>query len=187
MKKVIKSDILLYPCPVLLVTSRYKNQDNVLAVSWSGIVCSHPEYVSISIKPSRFSHDIIKKSRCFTINIINEDILPAADFCGSFSGKNIDKFAECNFTKINGETINVPMIKECPINIECQVEQIINLGSHTMFIGKVLKKLIDSDIELEHLHSSINPVTYVRPNYYRVDSRMLGSYGETWQQKTRSP
>ena len=176
MKKLLNNELLLYPCPVLLVTSKYKNVENIFTVSWAGIACSHPEYIAISIKPSRYSYSIIERSRCFTINMVNEELLPVADYCGTFSGKTHDKFTECKLTKIPGHKIDVPMVAECPMNIECHVEQIINLGSHDLFIGRVLCKLIDSNIENQNIHSELRPLSYFRPNYYALENNCLGSY-----------
>lgn len=186
MKKKLDNDLLLYPCPVLLITSKYKNMENVFTVSWAGIACSHPEYITISIKPSRFSYSIIKQSGYFAANIINKKLLSIADYCGTFSGKNHDKFAECDLTKIPSQMIDVPLIEECPINIECHVEQIIKLGSHDLFIGKVLCKLIDSNIDTQNMHSMLNPISYFRPNYYALDNNCLGSYGKSFDLTKRN-
>lgn len=180
MKTKFTNELLLYPCPVLLVTSRYKNTDNVFTVSWSGIACSHPEYIMISIKSSRYSHSLIKQSGVFGVNIINERLLSAADYCGTFSGTKHDKFSECGFTKLQGQVVNIPLIRECPINIECEVEKIVELGSHDMFIGKVVNKMIDSDIDIQKIHEDLKPVAYFRPNYYALCGDSLGTYGKTF-------
>ncbi len=112
MKKKLQGELLLYPCPVLLVTSKCDNQENIFTVSWSGIASSHPEYITISVKPTRFSYNLICNSGFFAANIINENLLRIADYCGRFSGRNHDKFKECNLTKIQGKKIDVPLILE---------------------------------------------------------------------------
>lgn len=117
LKKKLQDELLLYPCSILLVTSKYSNEENVFTVSWSGIACSHPEYITISINPTRFSYNLICKSGYFTANIINENLLEVADYCGTFSGKNHDKFKECNLTKIQGKTIDVPLILESVLKL----------------------------------------------------------------------
>lgn len=178
MKKMLHNDLLLYPCPVLLVTSKHNETQNIFTVSWSGIACSHPEYVTISIKPSRFSYSIIKNSGYFVINIVNKKLLPIANYCGVHSGKNHNKFKECKLTTLQAGMIDVPIIKECPINIECKVEKIIELGSHDLFVGRVLNKLIDSDIECDDMHALLKPVCYFRPNYYALEEDSLGVYGQ---------
>lgn len=179
MKKKLQGELLLYPCPILLVSSKYGNEENVFTVSWSGIACSHPEYITISIKPTRFSYNIICNSGYFTANIINENLLEIADYCGTFSGKNHDKFKACNLTKIQGKTIDVPLILECPINIECKVEKVLKLGSHHLIVSRVIEKFIDEDISETSLHEQLNPVSYFRPNYYSLNKKILGVYGKT--------
>lgn len=184
MKKALENDLLLYPCPVLLVTSKLGNVENVLTVSWTGIACSHPEYITIAIKPTRFSYSIIEKSGYFTANIINEKLLNVADYCGTFSGKSHNKFDICNLSITQGNLSNVPIINECPINIECKVEKIIELGSHNLFIGKVLDKLIDAKIDYGNIHKTLKPVAYFRPNYYSInESQPLGSFGHAFESK----
>lgn len=180
MKKILNHELLLYPCPVLLVTSKCEDIENVFTVSWAGIACSHPEYITISIKPSRFSYAIIKKSGFFTANIVNEKLLSKADYCGTVSGKNHDKFRECNFTKLQGHAIDVPILADCPVNIECKLDRIVKLGSHDLFIGKVINKLIDDNIDTTDMHVALNPISYFRPNYYALNSTCLGSYGKSF-------
>ena len=178
MKKTLHNDLLLYPCPVLLVTSKYNETQNVFTVSWSGIACSHPEYLAISIKPSRYSYSIIKNSGYFAVNIVNKQLLSVANYCGVHSGRDYNKFKECNLTTLQAGIIDVPIIKECPINIECKVEKIIELGSHDLFVGRVLNKVIDSDIRCDDMHAVLEPVCYFRPNFYALDKDCLGTYGQ---------
>lgn len=179
-KKTYVGELLLYPCPVLLVTSKKQNKENVFTVSWTGIACSHPEYITIAINPKRYSYSIIKESGYFTANLINKNLLKAADYCGSHTGEKHNKFIECNLTKENGISIDVPYIKECPLNIECSVETTIELGSHTLFIGKVLNKIIDERITESNMHELLEPILYFRPNYYSASQYSLGSYGKTF-------
>lgn len=178
MKKILDSELLLYPCPITLVTSQYNNSKNVLTVSWTGIASSHPEYVTISVKATRYSYELIHKSGFFTINVINKELLQKADYCGSHSGRNRNKFDDCGFSCVQGIHSNVPMIAECPVNIECSVIREINLGSHILFLGKVLGKYVDEGIAIQNIHEQLSPVVYFRPNYYAVDSDILGSYGK---------
>lgn len=178
MKKDLTSNLLLYPCPVVLVTSKCGDIENVLAVSWAGIASSHPEYVTISIKPTRFSHELILSSNVFTVNIPNSDLLKFTDYCGTYSGRNTNKFADCGFTRIRGKRIDVPMIYECPVNIECIVHQTLDLGSHTLIVGKVVGKYIDKNVDIQELHKALHPVVYIRPNYYGIGEDILGVYGE---------
>lgn len=180
MKKKLENELLLYPCPVLLITSKLGNKENVFTVSWSGIACSHPEYITISVKPTRFSYNLICNSGCFTANIINENLLEIADYCRTFSGKNHNKFVECNLTKIPGKMIDVPLILECPIDIECKVEKVLKLGSHHLIVAKVVEKLVDAHISEKSLHEYLNPISYFRPNYYSLNKKILGVSGKVY-------
>lgn len=177
-KRIFENELLLYPCPVLLVTSRLGDIQNVLTVSWSGIASSHPEYITISINKRRYSHSLIINSGVFGANIIHEDLLAVADYCGSYSGKAVDKFEHCGLTTSNGALANVPLIDDCPVNIECRVENVIDLGSHDLVIGKVLIKWIDHDIGDHELHEKLRPAIYFRPYYYNLNGTILGEYGK---------
>lgn len=178
MKKLLESELLIYPCPVILVTTKWGGFQNILTVSWAGIASSHPEFITIAINKKRYSHALIVNSGYFVANIINDDLLYAADYCGSYSGRDHDKFSDCNFTISSGYTLDVPVISECPVNIECKVDNVIDLGSHDLIIGKVLAKLINDDISDEKIHEKLNPLVYFRPNYYGLDKRVLGRYGQ---------
>ncbi|MBQ4570359.1 MAG: flavin reductase family protein [Bacilli bacterium] len=180
MLKEYNSDFLLTPCPTVLVTSRFNNFDNVVTISWTGIACSHPEYVTISINPKRYSFEMIKKTKKFCINIPSIDLLDKVDYCGSFSGNDVDKFKECNFNKTIID--DYVLIEECRFFILCDVEYVINLGSHYLFIAKVIKKFIrceekyDESIEIQDI---LNPIIYYRPYYYKLDMEKKGVYGYT--------
>lgn len=176
-KRILEKELLLYPCPVLLVTSKFRGIRNVLTVSWSGIASSHPEYITISINKKRYSHSLITGSGNFAVNIINENLLDAADYCGSNSGKSIDKFDHCSFATSSGTFVDAPLIDDCPVNIECKVESIMDLGSHDLIVGRVLVKWINSDIADSELHKKLRPIAYFRPNYYSLNSAILGKYG----------
>lgn len=179
LKKDLSSNLLLYPCPVILVTSKFGQTENVLTISWSGIASSHPEYVTIAVKQNRFSHHLIQESGQFGINIPTKEHIDKVDFCGSRSGKNIDKFDICKFTKFYGTQIQAPLIRECPVNLECQVQHHIPLGGHDLFIAKVEKKHINESIDTDAPHQELNPLVYFRPNYYALDFHELGYYGYT--------
>lgn len=181
MKKKLVNELLLYPCPVVLVTTRYNGIDNVITISWTGIASSHPEYVTIAIKPERYSHLLVSGSMVFGINIPNIDLIDIVDYCGNVSGRNQDKFSVCKLTKFSAETIDVPLIQECPINIECRVEQVIPLGSHDLFIARVTNKLVNDELpdDLISLTSTLTPISYMRPKYFCHNSISLGYYGYT--------
>lgn len=170
MKKSIGKPERLYPNPVVMVSCSDGTKDNIITLAWVGTVCSNPPMISISIRPSRYSNELISASMEFVINIPEEKMLKACDFCGTNSGRDIDKFKKLDLTKEKGFIVNAPLIKECPINIECKVRQIIHLGTHDMFIGEVLsvnadEEIIysDNDIDFE----KVNAVSYLMNHYFK--------------------
>ena len=169
-------ELLLAPCPTVLVTSKYNDLENVLTIAWAGIASSHPEYVTISVNTKRFSYSIINKSRKFCINIPNSDLINAIDFCGTHSGRNIDKFSACGFSK--KYLSNYVLIEQCKMQILCEVEKVIELGSHHMFIAKVADKYLNIN-ENDTIHDVLEPVAYFRPYYYKLKKDKLGIYGYT--------
>jgi flavin reductase (DIM6/NTAB) family NADH-FMN oxidoreductase RutF len=139
MSKVVwKPGTLLSPVPVVMVTSRDGDFDNIITLAWVGTVCSEPPMVSISIRPERYSYDIIKRTGEFVINIPDRNLMKTVDYCGVKSGRDIDKFKECNLTKIQADKVNCAVIKEAPIALECIVKETLSLGTHDMFIAEIV-------------------------------------------------
>lgn len=170
MKKSIGTSERMYPNPVVLVSCSDGKNDNIITLAWVGTVCSKPPMISISIRPSRYSHEIISSSKEFIINIPDEKLIEACDFCGTKSGRNIDKFNELGLTKEKGLIVSSPAIKECPINIECKVKEIIPLGTHDMFIGEVAgvnaeEDIIYSDGDIDY--ERVDILSYLMNNYYK--------------------
>ncbi len=129
---------LLGPVPSALIScGRAGGDKNIITLAWVGVVCSSPPMASISIRPSRYSHRLIKETGEFVINIPTADQVLVADRCGTVSGKKVDKFKQFNLTAVQGTLEGAPLIKECPLSLECRVKQAILLGSHEMFIGQI--------------------------------------------------
>jgi len=169
MKKSIGARERLYPNPVVMVSCSNGNTDNIITLAWVGTVCSNPPMISISIRPSRYSHEIISTSKEFVVNVPDLKMSRACDFCGTNSGRDIDKFKAMDLTKEKGHIVNTPLIKECPVNIECKVSQVINLGTHDMFIGEVVstdadEEVIYSDGEIDY--DKISMLTYFMGYYF---------------------
>lgn len=145
-KKVLKDVISFYPVPVIMVSSGDIDGDkNISTVSWTGIISSKPHMVYISVRPERYSYNLIKSSKEFVINLVTKDLTYATDFCGTNSGKKIDKFKELNLTAEKGSIVKAPIIKESPINIECKVKEILEYGTHHMFIGEVVSTMVNEE------------------------------------------
>lgn len=148
MSKVsLSTQLLLGPVPAAMIScGRPGEKYNIITLAWAGVVNSIPPMVSISIRPSRFSHSMVLDTKEFVINIATSDQVDLADGCGTLSGRDVDKFQHFGLTPVKGALEHAPLIKECPINLECRVEQTIDLPSHTLFIGRVIATHGDAGI-----------------------------------------
>jgi flavin reductase (DIM6/NTAB) family NADH-FMN oxidoreductase RutF len=136
-KVAIGARTILYPLPTVLVAALVDGKPSLSAYAWCGIVDSRPPMISVSLNHTRHTLKGIKQYNSFSVNIPSVDIVKETDYCGIVSGKDTDKVADCKFTIFAGKIPNTPMIKECPVNLECRVFQIINLGSHEMVVGQI--------------------------------------------------
>ena len=133
-----KAGTMVYPLPAVMVSCGDFENANIVTVAWTGTICTNPAMTYISIRPERYSYDIIKNTGEFVINLTTKKLARSTDFAGVRSGRDINKFEALKLTKEKANEVNVPLIKESPINIECKVTEIKELGSHHMFIAKVL-------------------------------------------------
>lgn len=133
----------LAPCPVVLLSVAGDDRPNIITLSWVANVCSKPPTIVAGIRPERHSYEMVKKAQEFVLNIPSTSHLEGTTFAGTKSGRDFDKFAECGFTPVPASKVSAPMIKECPINIECKTTQIIPLGAHHLFIAEVVAVHID--------------------------------------------
>lgn len=146
MKKELKGMTALVPCPVILLSVKGEERPNIITLSWAANVCSKPPSVAVGIRAERHSHGLVKSAGEFVLNVPGKSQYDAAVFCGSKSGKDFDKFEECGLTAIQASKIDAPMIKECPINLECKTTQIVNVGVHDLFIAEVVAVHIDESV-----------------------------------------
>lgn len=179
---------MLYPLPVVMVSCKRKDEKpNIVTVAWAGTICTNPAMVSISLRKSRYSYDIIKDSRCFVINLVNDKLVRAADWCGVKSGRDYDKFESMKLTPVQGSSENMVLIDESPISIECEVEEIKELGSHDMIIAKVVSVHADSAYMDENDKFNLNSsgiVTYSHGEYFALGEK-LGKFGYSVRKKRR--
>lgn len=146
MKKQIKADPLLLPLPVVLVSCGLPDQPpNIITISWTGIVASDPPMLSISVRPNRHSHAIIKQTGQFVVNVPAGDMVKEVDYCGTVSGKDYDKFLRTLLTPVKATEVDCPMIEEAVICLECKVEKTLELGSHEMFIARIVAVHVEED------------------------------------------
>ncbi len=180
-----KPGTMVYPVPSVMVTCGSMEKPNILTVAWTGTVCTDPAMTYISIRKERHSYNIIKTSGYFTINLTTKALVKATDFCGVRSGRDFDKFKECGLTPSKGFHSPVPMIEESPVNIECQVTQILELGTHDMFLAKVLGVTIDDQYLEESGKFRLDlaePITYAHGAYYEL-GKQLGTFGYSVMKK----
>lgn len=182
-----KPGTFLYPLPPVMVSCGNMEKSNIITVAWTGILCTEPAMTYVSIRKERHSYDIIKKTGEFVINLASSNLAKTVDFCGVKSGKNIDKFNECNLTKEEASEVNCPMIKECPISIECKLKEIKELGSHDMFIAEVVAINVDEKYMDESGRFDMEKcdlLAYSHGQYYSLGKR-IGKFGFSVEKKKR--
>ncbi len=174
-KSNVKVQTALAPVPVVMVSCGDELNSNITTIAWTGIINSEPPLVYVSIRPTRHSYSIIKELKEFVINIPDEKLVFEVDFCGTKSGKEIDKFKEAKLTKEKAQIVNVPLIKECPINIECKVKEIKHLGSHDMFIGEIVAVNANNEFIKENGsidYGKANLLTYMGQEYFVANKKI---------------
>lgn len=179
-KQSWKPGNMLYPVPAVLVSCRDKEgNDNVLTIAWAGTICSDPAMLSISVRKERHSYKMIKESGEFVVNLTTKELARATDYCGVRSGREEDKFAAAGLTKGEAEKINAPIIMESPVNIECKVTQVLELGSHDMFLAEVVNVQISDEYMDEkgafHLGDT-DLMAYSHGEYYELGKK-IGTFG----------
>ena len=180
-----KPGTLVYPVPAVLITCKDDQKENVFTVAWTGTICSDPAMTYISVRKERYSYDIIKNSGLFCINLTTEELAYATDYCGVKSGKNENKFKSLNLETEKASQIDVPIIKKSPVVIECKVEEIKELGSHDMFIARVIavdvdEKYIDENGRFDM--QKCNLVSYSHGEYYKLGEK-IGKFGYSVKKK----
>jgi flavin reductase (DIM6/NTAB) family NADH-FMN oxidoreductase RutF len=188
-KLIWKPGTMIYPLPAVMVSCGSSPEEyNILTVSWTGTICTDPAMCYISVRPSRHSYSIIKKNGGFVINLSTAALAFATDWCGVRSGREFDKFREMNLTPVGATRIKAPMIKESPVNIECVVKEIKELGTHHMFISEVVavnadKKYYDEKTGLFRLNDA-RPLCYLHGNYY-LTGEFVGKFGFSVKKKKK--
>ena len=177
---------MLYPVPAVMISCQEKGKrPNIITGAWAGTICSDPVMVSISVRKERFSHDIIKNSGEFVINLVTEELAYATDYCGVKSGKNTDKFKDMKLTPISIEGVSAPAIAESPLSLACKVKEIKELGSHDMFIAEVVGVTVDEKYMNENGKFELNSsklVTYSHGEYFGLGKK-LGKFGYSVKKK----
>lgn len=171
---------MLYPLPAVMVSVADKaGNSNILTVAWTGTVCTNPPMVYISVRPERYSYPMICETGEFVINLTTKELAYATDYCGVKSGRDVDKFKEMNLTREKADIVGAPMIAESPVNIECKVKSVQELGSHHMFLAEVAAVHVDDrymDKNQKFHLKEASPIVYSHGEYYDLNE-MIGSFG----------
>jgi len=179
-KQVWKPSTMLNPVPVVMVSCvDNEGRPNIITLAWVGTVNSDPPMVSISIRKPRYSHDLIKEKGEFVINLPTTKLAFATDYCGVKSGRDVNKFEAMSLTPEKASIVDVPIIKECPVNLECVVKQVIELGSHDMFLAEVVATNVDEALIDEKGKLDLNNadlICYSHGEYYSL-AKSLGFFG----------
>lgn len=186
-RTIWKSGTFIYPLAAVLVTSGDMKNSNIMTVAWTGIINTNPAMCYISVRPERFSYNMIKESGEFVINLTNKKLAFATDWCGVRSGSKYDKFKEMKLTKEKAKNVKCPIIKESPVAIECKVKEIKELGSHHMFVAEILSidaddKYIDENGAFDI--SKCDLITYANGGYYSL-SKKIGKFGYSVQKRKK--
>jgi flavin reductase (DIM6/NTAB) family NADH-FMN oxidoreductase RutF len=180
-----KPGTMIYPVPAVMVSCGSEPEEyNIITVSWTGTVCTDPPMCYISVRPERHSYGIIKKNREFVINLTTEELAFATDWCGVKSGRDFNKFREMKLTPVGASKISAPVINESPVNIECTVRDIIELGTHHMFLSEVVavnvsEELYNRETGVFRLNDA-DPLCYLHGRYYTT-GKLLGKFGYSVQ------
>lgn len=178
-KKVMRAGAMLAPVPAVMVSVGDENEKNILTVAWCGTLATTPPKTYISVRPSRHSYEIIKRTGEFVINLVPSRLAKSADYCGIFTGAKVDKFEKCHLTPEACAGVSAPAIAECPVSIACRVTDTVSLGSHDMFVADVVSVSASEELfdENDALHmEKADLVAYVHGAYFSL-GKFLGKFG----------
>ena len=184
-KQTWKGSTLLNPEPPVLVSCGSMEAANLITIGWTGTICTQPSLVSISVRPERHSYQLIKASGEFVINLPTRKLVRAVDWCGVKSGRDYDKFAEMKLTPLPASTVSCPILAESPVNLECQVTQVIPLGSHDLFLAKVTAVDVDEallDEKGKLCLERADLIVYSHGEYFSL-GKQLGTFGYSVRKK----
>lgn len=178
-KQFWKPSTLLSPVPVVLVSCGSIEKPNLVTVGWTGIINTNPAMLYISLRPERYSHKIISETGEFAVNLVKSDMVKKVDQCGIYTGAKMDKFKKFLLTPSPATSLECPIVDESPINLECKVDRVIKLGTHDMFLAKIVgvdvdESLINADGKLDLRKSKL--VAYSHGDYLEL-GRKIGSFG----------
>jgi flavin reductase (DIM6/NTAB) family NADH-FMN oxidoreductase RutF len=186
-KKKFGPQPMVWPHPTTIVGANVDGKPDFAAVAWTGVAASNPASVSIALQPHRYSLKGIYQNRTFSLNIPSAELVKETDYCGLVSGKDADKVKDCKFKVFYGNLKTVPLIEECPINMECEVTQILNLGSHHLVVGKVTETYISEDCLTDGKPDmdKVKPFIFGPMKYYTVGEAFADAFKIGWEIKPK--
>ena len=188
-KELWKPGNMVYPLPAVMVSCADKEgHDNIITIAWTGTICTNPAMLYISVRPTRYSYHLIRESGEFVVNLTTKDLVKATDWCGVRSGRDVDKWSEMHLTRGNAQTlIYAPIIEESPVNIECQVVKVEELGSHHMVLAKVTGVQVDDRFMQDNGKFALNKtglLAYSHGEYFDL-GKSLGTFGYSVKKKKK--
>ena len=188
-KELWKPGNMVYPLPAVMVSCADKEgHDNIITIAWTGTICTNPAMLYISVRPTRYSYHLIRESGEFVVNLTTKDLVKATDWCGVRSGRDVDKWSEMHLTRGNAQTlIYAPIIEESPVNIECQVVKVEELGSDHMFLAKVTGVQVDDRFMQDNGKFALNKtglLAYSHGEYFDL-GKSLGTFGYSVKKKKK--
>ncbi len=188
-KQSWKGGALLAPLPAVLVTSGDMENSNIITIAWTGIVNTIPPKTYISVRKSRYSYELIEKSGEFVINLTTAAMVKKVDYCGIYTGRKVDKFKKCEFTKEEAKEVSAPLIGECPLSLECRVTEKVELGTHDLFLADIVatdveESLLDKNGKLDLSRAGL--MAFAHGEYYALGKKLSG-FGDSAKKKKKAP
>ncbi len=180
-----KGSAIIAPVPPTMVTCNCDGKDNVFTVAWTGVLNTRPPKTYISVRPERFSYELIKQSGEFVINLTTSSMVKSADFCGTYTGRKVDKFKKCNLERIESSVVSCPTLTQSPLSLECKVTDVVSLGSHDMFIADIIAITVDEqylDKNGKLNLSAAKLAAYAHGEYFEL-GRKIGNFGFSVRRK----
>ncbi len=180
MKRSMKPGTMLYPLPAVLVTGGDMENSTIMTAAWTGIVNSNPPMTYVSIRPERYSYGVIRERGEFVINLTTKDLVRETDYAGNVSMRKEDKFKTLGLRKEAAEKVAAPLVAQCPVNLECKVTEVKDLGSHSMFLAEIVAVHVDEelfDANGRICLENADLLAYIHGGYLPLGKKKLGTYG----------
>ena len=186
-RRTLKGGALLAPLPPALVSVGTEETYNLITIGWTGITATIPPSTYISVRPTRYSHKLLMENGEFVIHLAGEDLAPAVDYCGMYTGEKVDKFEKCKLTVTKSTYVKCPTVAECPVAIECRVREVVNMGSHDVFFADILGVSVDDSLfdESGKIHLEwANLIAYMHGEYFALGKK-IGKFGYSATRKEK--